>query len=202
MKELLEKRSHVKSRKPKITRQDINKKSRLKDKWRKPQGPQSKMRLAKRGKRKMPQTGYGSPKKVKNLSDNGKIIINIHNIKELENIDSKKAIIISKSTGLKKREQIIKIAGEKKIEVLNISKEDVDKKMKDLKEKRTAIEERVKKRMEKAEKKVEKKTEKADKSTESNADKGDELLKDHEVREEEKKAEEKKERDKVLTKKV
>ena len=48
MKELLELKKKIKKKKPNFTRQETHKKSKLKKKWRRPKGIQSKLRLNKR----------------------------------------------------------------------------------------------------------------------------------------------------------
>jgi len=121
IKKLLEIRKKIKAKKPNFVRQDYHKKARLKKKWRRPKGLQSKLRLHFRGKVKPVSPGYRSPKKVSGLDKNGLQIKLISSIKELGGLDPKKqAIIVSSSIGERKRILILKKAKEAGINVLNI----------------------------------------------------------------------------------
>lgn len=128
----------------------------LKDKWRKPKGLQSKLRLRKKGKGKVPRIGYRSEKNSRGLIE-GKEPFYISNIKELEN--TKQPIIISSKIGLKKKLQIIDKAKELKLQILNIK--DIEGFLKEVKENQEA---KKKKKEEKKNKKI-KKEEKAKKET-------------------------------------
>ena len=182
------KKVNKKSRKPTFSRQDSHKKKRLGNKWRKPKGLQSKMRLQKKGYKVSVKTGYGTDKKTKGLIKGlQKIIIN--NVKELATIDEKtQGIIISKSVGKKKKVEIIKEAEKKKIKVLSIkSPQDY---IKQIEEKRKEVKEAKKEKLEKKKKEVKKKEKK---SIETKVEKN--------MTEDEIKEKAKKEKDKVLTKK-
>ncbi len=125
IKELLELRKHIKSKKPDFIRQDTHKKKRLCRKWRRPKGLHSKIRLKLKGRAKKVQLGYGSPKKVRNLHKSGFQQYVIKSIKDLEVLDSKKTgLVISSSLGNKKRIVILKKAKEKGFRVLNFSNPD------------------------------------------------------------------------------
>ena len=109
-----------KKRKPKFLRQEFGKLKRLKEKWRRPRGIDSKKRVGKRGKGKLPKIGYKKPENLRHLHPSGYRPILIHNVKELENLDPKKeAIVIASAVGRRKRNDIIRIANEKKIAILN-----------------------------------------------------------------------------------
>jgi large subunit ribosomal protein L32e len=177
-------------KKMKFSRQDSHKKKKLGDKWRRPKGLHSKMRLQKKGYKKIVKKGYGKDNKTKHLIDGMKKVF-VNNLKQLKNIDKKtEGIIISSKLGAKKRIEIIKQAEKDNIKILNI---------KDTKDFVKKIEE---KRIQEKERKAEKKKEK-DKKKKEKPKKEKKLEKEveKEMDEEEKKKEQKKEKDKVLTKK-
>tara|TARA_Y100000310_G_scaffold342571_1_gene446368 strand:- start:1222 stop:1821 length:600 start_codon:yes stop_codon:yes gene_type:complete len=149
--------------KPRFIRQDTNKTKRLKKVWRKPKGLHSKIRLNKRGHAKKPSLGYGSPKSIRG----GKKFKLVHNLNELEDA---KSVVISSSVGLKKKVEILKIAQEKKLEILNVKQ--IDKFLKD-------VEEKLKQKKEKKKKVVEKK-EKKKKELEKKEAKGEEVKSEEE----------------------
>ncbi len=118
-KKLLHRRK-LKAKKPKFLAQDVHKKKRLKEKWKRPKGLQSKMRLQKKGHRKVVSVGWKSPKEVRGLSREGLEQIRVENIKALENINPKtQGIIISSKLSIKKKYEIILEAEKKGIVVLN-----------------------------------------------------------------------------------
>lgn len=189
MRELLAKRKQIKRKKPDFAMQDAHKKSRLKQKWRKPRGIDSKMRLNLRGYNKCVEPGYGAPKLVKELDKSGLQPILICTEKELDKINKEKqGVIISSRTGKKKRIAIIKKANELSVKMLNIKNPEEYIKM---------IGENMKSRKEEKKKKEKQKEEKKAKVEKKKEDK----LADKVLSEEEKSAAEKKEKDKLLTKK-
>ena len=187
MKELLEIRERIKSRKPVFVRQDIHKKVKLKWKWKKPKGIHSKMREKRKGHRRCVEVGWGSPRKIKHFDRSGLRVRLVSSPKEIEGINvNEEGIIISKKIGLKKRIPLLKKAEEMRITVLNI---------KDIAGYLKEAEEKIRERKEKKKKiKKEKKEKDAEKKKESGIEKV--------MSEEEKKKEEKKEKDKLLTKKI
>jgi len=192
-KELLWLRKKIKAKKPKFSRQDSHKKKKLENKWRKPKGLHSKMRLGKSGYKKSVKKGYGSPRSVKNLSSEGIEKVNAFNKKDLEKIDTKsQGVIISSGVSLKKRIDIIIEAEKKKIKILNIK--DLSKYIKEAEEKR----EKAKKEKEERKKEKEKKKKAEEKKAKKTEGKG---VEEKVIDEEEKKKLEKKEKDKILTKK-
>jgi large subunit ribosomal protein L32e len=106
--------------KPKFRRQEWFQVKRLGEKWRKPRGLDSKMRLCKKGKPAMPSIGYRSPKEVRGLHPSGLVEVMVRNPKELEKIDPKRHVArIASAVGRRKRSAIIKRAQELKIKVVN-----------------------------------------------------------------------------------
>lgn len=94
--------------KNKIFRRQLFSIKRLGEKWRKPKGRQSKLRLEKKSKGKRVKIGFGTPKSER------KIIIRIFNEKDIEklksiNLDENRHIIFLSSTiGKKKRRELNK----------------------------------------------------------------------------------------------
>lgn len=177
-------------KKLKFTRQDAHKKVRLGNKWRRPKGLHSKMRLSKKGYNKSVSIGYGNPKSTKGLDKSGLKLIIIKSLKELEKINAKEeGIAVAKTIGLRKKVEILKQAVKKSINVVNIK--DIDKFLKD-------VEEKIKKTKEEKEKlKKEKEVKKKEKEKAGKKKTIDEKV---EKTDEEKKEEEKKEKDKLLIK--
>lgn len=195
LKEKLELRKSIKKRKPNFIRQDAHKKREISQKWRRPKGIHSKIRLNKKGKRKSVRTGYGSPNDVKGLHHSGLKMVTISNPGALETVDPKnEGVVISGNVGIKKKIDIVKKTIEKKIHILNLKapQEFLKKiegkfaKQKEEKKKTAAEKESKKKELEKKAEEKAKDTEKKD------AEKDEELAKKIE----------KEEKDKILIKKT
>ncbi|WP_456482250.1 50S ribosomal protein L32e [Methanopyrus sp.] len=117
---LLKLREELKRKKPKFRRQEWHRYKRLGEKWRRPKGRHSKMRRKLKSKPKMPNPGYGSPKKVRGLHPSGYEEVLVYNPKDLEKIDPKRqAARIASRVGKRKRQEILKKAEELGIVVLN-----------------------------------------------------------------------------------
>lgn len=167
---LMEQRIKTKRRKPSYIRQDAHKKPKLGTSWRRPKGLQSKMRLGKRGYNKMPEIGYGSPKKVRYMTRRALLPVNVRNPDELGLLDPAVNEIVVGNVGKRKKVEIIKKALEKNFRFMNVKNpkaflenvESMIKKKKDLKEKRKAAKEKKKKELEKAAKEKEKKEKEKD----------------------------------------
>jgi len=107
-------------KKPKFKRWMSQAYKRIKEAWRRPKGLHSKLRKRIKSKGKIPSPGYGAPKNLKYLHPSGFKEVLVHNVKELERIDTKKeAARIAHTVGKKKRKEILKKAEELKIKVLN-----------------------------------------------------------------------------------
>ncbi len=118
-KKLLHRRK-LKAKKPVFLAQDVHKKKRLEKKWKKPKGLQSKMRLQKKGHRKVVSVGWKSPREVRGLSREGLQQVRIETLSQLENIDNKsQGIIISSKLSIKKKYDLLLEAEKKNIVVLN-----------------------------------------------------------------------------------
>lgn len=94
--------------KKKIFRRQLFSIKRLGEKWRKPKGRQSKLRLEKKSKGKRVKIGFGSPKNER------KIILRLFNENDIEKLkdiklDEKRHIIVfASSIGKKKRKSLYK----------------------------------------------------------------------------------------------
>jgi large subunit ribosomal protein L32e len=192
VKDMLDVRSKVKNKKPTFIRQDSLIK-RLKDKWVRPRGYQSKLRLNKKGHAKSISKGFKSPVLVKGLLKNGLQPIYVSNLKDLEKLDVKtQAAMINSTVGLKNKLIIIKKAIELKIMVANFKDP-----AKFIKEKEEAFEMKKKSKQDKEKQKQEKKKqEEKSKKQEKSIDK---LAQEEDKSEDEKKTDVKKQQDKVLT---
>lgn len=87
-------------------------------KWRKPKGRDSKMRLNMKGHPKTVSVGYKSSKKESGKIEN-KVPVLVHNTKELEFV-TKNQIPVLARIGTKKKLEVMKLAQEKKIKILNV----------------------------------------------------------------------------------
>lgn len=109
-----------KKRTPKFRRQEWFRFTKLGEKWRKPRGSDSKMRLGIKGKPTIVSIGYRSPKSVRGVHPSGFVEVLVHTPRDLEGLDtSKQAVRIGSSVGGRKREQILAKAKEFGIRVLN-----------------------------------------------------------------------------------
>ncbi len=105
---------------PEFRRQEWWRHRSLEHGWRKPKGHDSKMRLGKKGKPPVVKVGYRQPKVVRGLHPCGLREVLVRNLKDMEGVDpSKEAVRLSSSLGRKKREQILALAKERGIKVLN-----------------------------------------------------------------------------------
>lgn len=121
-------RRRFKKEKPRFLRQEFYKKKKLADKWRTPRGIDSKKRIQKRGKGKIPKIGYKKDSIASGIDPSGYYPVRVHNPGELDPIDPKiEAIIISGSVGRKKRNEIIVKANSIGITILNPRKGEVEK---------------------------------------------------------------------------
>lgn len=199
MDRLIQIKQNLKRKKPRFIRQEAHKKKRLSKVWRRPKGLQSKMRLEKKGYRRVLKVGFRSPKKLRDHALNGKKILIVNNIKDLDN-GKDKALIIAKNIGLKKKLEIIELASKQGLVIMNIK--DVEKFIKD---KKTSLADKKEKTTKKIENRIKKKEKKKEKKTIDEKVKEKKIEKKAETEgksvEEVKKEQEKKDIDKVLTKK-
>jgi large subunit ribosomal protein L32e len=113
-------RKHVKANKPKFQGQEVWRYKRIRDRWRRPRGVDSKMRQNVKGWPKTVNVGYGGPKTAKFLHPSGYREVLVHNLSEIEGLDSEtQAIRIAHTVGQKKRMEILTKAKEKGLHILN-----------------------------------------------------------------------------------
>jgi len=178
--ELLKQRREANKRKPAFVEKESNFSASVKKRWRMPRGKHSGQRQYHKGRPAMPTPGYGAPKEVRGLHHSGLEVVLINNKSELEKLNpNTQGMLISGKVGNKKRLELINLATEKKITILNylkptevsekLSKEFMARK-KDKQEKLQQMskkeESRKKKAEEKAKKEEEKKIEKNEGSVE------------------------------------
>lgn len=115
-----------KKKKPKFSREEMYKVKKLKDVWRRRRGIDSKMAEEKRGKGKIPEIGYKKPDSLVGIDPSGYYPVPVHNSKELEALNpAREAAIIAGAVGRRKRNEIIKMANDLKITILNPRKGEI-----------------------------------------------------------------------------
>ena len=120
MKDALTKRKQLKARKPVFLAQDTHKKKRIRQRWRRPRGLQSKIRLNKRGYRRGVSSGWRSPRQVRGLSPEGLVPIRVETIAQLETIDPKtQGAIVSGRVSIRTKKALYDAAAQRSITVLN-----------------------------------------------------------------------------------
>jgi len=107
----------------------LGKKRKKIQKWRAPKGRDNKMRLRRKSYPRTVEIGYKQDSKTRYLIE-GKEQVIVRNLNDLEKIKENQIIIIGK-VGMKKRADIIKIAKEKNINIINEKKKEVKKKIKE-----------------------------------------------------------------------
>ncbi len=116
----LPKKGNSKRKKPKFRRQESWRYKRVTNRWRKPHGIDSKMRKKIKGWPASPTTGYRSPKKTRGLHPSGFVESRVQSVADLGGIDPElQAIRIARTVGDRKRVEIMVMAEEKGIHVLN-----------------------------------------------------------------------------------
>lgn len=113
-------RKRVKANKPEFQGQEVWRYKRIRDRWRRPRGVDSKMRQNVKGWPKTVNVGYGGPKKARGLHPSGYEEILVHNLSEIEGLDAEtQAVRIAHTVGGKKRMEILTTAREKGLKILN-----------------------------------------------------------------------------------
>lgn len=207
---LLEVKKEMKDKKPGFTRQNVNKRNRLDEKWRAPTGNHSSVRKEEKGHKAKVKTGYGTPKKVRDMNEDGKIPKRVFNTSDLEDLNPDKHVaVLASSVGMRKRTNIVEEAKEKDISVENIEGHDdylssVEEEMEKRKEER---EEKEAEKEEEKQEKEEQDLEEDDTEDEESEDTTEETTEDEEEEAEDEEDEEddeedgKSEAEKVITKK-
>jgi large subunit ribosomal protein L32e len=116
-----------KNKKPKFLRRGWSRYSKLghkrknKQVWRRPSGRDNKMRDKRRGYPAVVSVGFKRDKKLRNTYE-GKILILVNNVKDLEKLQKNEVVLIGK-IGKKKKLEVIKAAHEKKLEIHKMNSE-------------------------------------------------------------------------------
>lgn len=134
--------------KRKFLRKEQNRRSRLKETWRKPKGMHSKVRRKEKQVGKMPSSSMRSPAKKRYLHPKGVSEVLVGNLFELDKVGKKQIVRLRSSLGKRKRIMLLNKA--KKMNLSVIGAKDIDQKIK-------SIEENIKKRKEIAVVKMKKK---------------------------------------------
>lgn len=116
----LKKRKEKKQKKPSFKRQEQDFQNCLKEGWRRPRGKHSKLRMKEKARGRLPAPGYGSPASVRGLNRLGYREVIVSNTRDVGSLNHKEEMaVISSGVGKRKREEIIKVAKEKKVHISN-----------------------------------------------------------------------------------
>ena len=114
----------IKKRIKKFNRHHSDRYDRIKPNWRKPKGIDSCVRRKFKGKNLMPNIGYGSSSKTRNLLSNGLFKLKIFNSKDLQMLLMVNRVYvaeIAKGVGTKKKKDIMEKAIKMDIKISNFS---------------------------------------------------------------------------------
>jgi large subunit ribosomal protein L32e len=112
----------IKKRTKKFNRHHSDRYKRVKTNWRKPKGIDSCVRRKFKGRTLMPNVGYGSDTKTRNLLPNGLFKFKICNSKDLQMllmVNRKYVGEIAKGVGMKKKKEIMEKALKLDIKISN-----------------------------------------------------------------------------------
>ena len=108
-------------KKPKFLRQGANYLKKVANKWRRPRGLHSKLKLKQKSKGVIPNVGYGAPKSTRGLHPSGYEEVRIITQEDLSNLNKNKhAIKISSKLGAKKRIALIEYCQKRGFKILNL----------------------------------------------------------------------------------
>jgi large subunit ribosomal protein L32e len=117
---LLQLRAKANKKRPKFIRHESWRYKKLKSNWRCPRGIDNKIRKKMKGALAHPNVGYRNPRKVRGLHASGFEEVLVHNVKELEKVNSRKQVIkIGHDVGRRKRVMLQDRADELSILILN-----------------------------------------------------------------------------------
>ncbi len=120
MKALVEKRNEVSRTRPAFVRQESWRYVRLHPEWRKPKGVDNKVRRQDKGWPALVRVGYRGPVAARGIHPSGHLEVLVHRTADLESlIPGRDVARIGGTVGAKKRESILKRAGELGIRVVN-----------------------------------------------------------------------------------
>ncbi len=119
-KQLVELRAKLKERIPKFLRVNYARYDKIDDSWRRQRGRHNTIRRSIKGAGNKVSVGYGIPKNMKHLHPSGYKEVLVRNLNEVNKVNPKtEAIRIASNVGLKKRLEILSVAKERGIYVLN-----------------------------------------------------------------------------------
>ncbi len=171
----LELRKRIKANKPKFIVKEAKFTSGVKRRWRFPRGKHSAVRQMHKGRPKLPGVGFSSPKAARYLHHSGLQMVVIHNVQQLLSLEPKtQGAVISSGVGKKSKLQILNVASEKNIQLLNIK--DVKKEQERLQKEFEGKKEAKRRKLKDKDKKAEEKKKKAEKKSKKKGteEKGDE----------------------------
>ena len=118
---LLEVRKAVKRRKPNFQIQNSNDpKKRWPGRWKRPKGLQSKMRERRKGNPRYIEPGYGSPAALRGATTEGLFPVVVSNVSDLGSVTGDSGVVVSSTTGTRKKAEIVRAAVERKLKLLNV----------------------------------------------------------------------------------
>lgn len=116
----LKTRAKIDHERPDFIRSEHTRFPRLGKKWRSSKGIRSKMRLKKRSRAPIVETGYRGPALVRGLRIDGKTEVMVFRVEDLAKLDKETQVIrISGNVGARKRKEILEKAESLEIKVLN-----------------------------------------------------------------------------------
>ncbi len=120
--ELLKIKKSVKESRPRFIRSGATHIKRVsRSGYRKPKGVHNKVGNNKKGHRTTIKTGFGYPKKVRGLTEDGLTIVTVSSLQTIKSLDSKKIIIVlASSLGMKKRIALLELVKEQKLRVQGV----------------------------------------------------------------------------------
>ncbi len=183
-------RNMKKKIKPDFNKQSSHKKKRLANKWRKPRGSDSKIRVGRKGYPRKVKVGFRGPAEARGKSKDGQNIVLIKSMNDLKGLNQDKDVVCLSNFGVKKKINIVKEC--LKLNLKIISLKDPLKFLSDLE---TSLEKKKEDKKKKQEEKSKKIAEKKSKEKDKDKKEGIEAKVDDED-----KKKEKKEKDKLLTK--
>lgn len=116
----LKQRKEQKARKPAFIAQDAHKKKRIRARWKRPRGLQSKVRLNKLGYNTGVSTGWRSPKAVRGTAPNGLEQIRVETRAQLEALDAKtQGAMVSGRVSMRTKKTLYDAAAKLGVTILN-----------------------------------------------------------------------------------
>lgn len=114
-------RKKISQKRPDFVRQEANRFPRLGEKWRSCTGIRSKMRLKKKGRAAIVESGYRGPVLARGLHPSGKREVLVYNLEDLDKIDPPTVVVrIASNVGKRKRLEIIEKSKTLGVAVVNI----------------------------------------------------------------------------------